>query len=296
MKNNRLFGIIYILMLKKTVAAKELAERFEVSVRTIYRDIELLSSMNVPVYMTKGKNGGISLLDGYKLDKAMFTEEEQNQILFALQGFNKLSANDIAVFDKMKAVFDKDNKNWIDIDFTVWGKSAVQKSSFETIKQAILQAKKIKFVYFNSYGEKSKRKVEPLQICFKYNAWYLFAYDDHKQDYRMFKLSRIKDIEITERSFDRKMPEKRQDSSRKVKTISFVMEVSREMAYRVYDEFEESNIEIMENGNFRISAQYPENDWVYGYILSFGEYAKVLYPEALKNIVREKLNKSIKNY
>ena len=197
MKNNRLFGIIYILMLKKTVAAKELAERFEVSVRTIYRDIELLSSMNVPVYMTKGKNGGISLLDGYKLDKAMFTEEEQNQILFALQGFNKLSANDIAVFDKMKAVFDKDNKNWIDIDFTVWGKSAVQKSSFETIKQAILQAKKIKFVYFNSYGEKSKRKVEPLQICFKYNAWYLFAYDDHKQDYRMFKLSRIKYIEIT---------------------------------------------------------------------------------------------------
>ncbi len=146
MKNNRLFGIIYILMLKKTVTAKELAERFEVSVRTIYRDIELLSSMNVPVYMTKGKNGGISLLDGYKLDKAMFTEEEQNQILFALQGFNKLSANDIAVFDKMKAVFDKDNKNWIDIDFTVWGKSAVQKSSFETIKQAILQAKKIKFV------------------------------------------------------------------------------------------------------------------------------------------------------
>ncbi len=128
MKNNRLFGIIYILMLKKTVTAKELAERFEVSVRTIYRDIELLSSMNVPVYMTKGKNGGISLLDGYKLDKAMFTEEEQNQILFALQGFNKLSANDIAVFDKMKAVFDKDNKNWIDIDFTVWGKSAVQKS------------------------------------------------------------------------------------------------------------------------------------------------------------------------
>ncbi len=296
MKNNRLFGIIYILMLKKTVAAKELAERFEVSVRTIYRDIELLSSMNVPVYMTKGKNGGISLLDGYKLDKAMFTEEEQNQILFALQGFNKLSANDIAVFDKMKAVFDKDNKNWIDIDFTVWGKSAVQKSSFETIKQAILQAKKIKFVYFNSYGEKSKRKVEPLQICFKYNAWYLFAYDDHKQDYRMFKLSRIKDIEITERSFDRKRSEKRQDSSRKVKTISFVMEVSREMAYRVYDEFEESNIEIMENGNFRISAQYPENDWVYGYILSFGEYAKVLYPEALKNIVREKLYKSIKNY
>ncbi len=296
MKNNRLFGIIYILMLKKTVTAKELAERFEVSVRTIYRDIELLSSMNVPVYMTKGKNGGISLLDGYKLDKAMFTEEEQNQILFALQGFNKLSANDIAVFDKMKAVFDKDNKNWIDIDFTVWGKSAVQKSSFETIKQAILQAKKIKFVYFNSYGEKSTRTAEPLQICFKYNAWYLFAYDDHKQDYRMFKLSRIKDIEITERSFDRKMPEKRQDSSRKVKTISFVMEVSREMAYRVYDEFEESNIEIMENGNFRISAQYPENDWVYGYILSFGECAKVLYPEALKNIVREKLNKSIKNY
>ena len=78
--NNRLFEIVYILMQKKKVTAKELADRFEVSTRTIYRDIEALSTANIPIYATKGKDGGIGLLDEYVLNKAILSEEEQNQI------------------------------------------------------------------------------------------------------------------------------------------------------------------------------------------------------------------------
>ena len=81
MKQNRLFGIIYLLLSKNTMTAKELSEYFEVSTRTIYRDIELLSELNIPIYMSKGKNGGIFLLENYKFDKSLLTNEEQNQIL-----------------------------------------------------------------------------------------------------------------------------------------------------------------------------------------------------------------------
>lgn len=296
MKNIRLFGIVYILLSRGTVTAKELAEHFEVSVRTIYRDIEQLSSMNIPVYMVKGKNGGISLMENYRLDRAMLTEEEQKQVLFALQSLESLNTGKNDVLDKFKAIFNKDSKDWICVDFSVWGKSDAHGSFFNTVKLAVLNSKRIEFLYFNSKGEKSLRKAEPLQILFKHNAWYIFAFDTEKQDYRLFKMTRIKDMKLLDEAFIRKMPEREFDGERKINTVSLVLEISPQMAYRVYDEFEGDCISIKENGKFIVSAEYPEDEWVYGYILSFGEYARVISPERVKAVIRQRLQSSIKNY
>ena len=104
MKNNRLFGIIYLLLSKETMTANELSEYFEVSTRTIYRDIETLSELNIPIYMSKGKNGGIHLLNNYKLDKTLLTDQEQNQILFSLQGVNKLQIDQDHIYEKLKTL------------------------------------------------------------------------------------------------------------------------------------------------------------------------------------------------
>ena len=112
MKNERLFGIIYILLSKGTVTAKELAEYFEVSTRTIYRDIDTLSSLHIPIYMSKGKNGGISLLDNYKLDKMLLTDDEQKDILFSIDGMNKITNNQL--FYKIKTFFDKRDLKLVD--------------------------------------------------------------------------------------------------------------------------------------------------------------------------------------
>lgn len=296
MKNNRLFGIIYMLLTKDTITAKWLAENFEVSVRTIYRDIELLSSLNIPIYMNKGKNGGISLLEDYKLDKTLLTDEEQNQILFALQSLKKLSGDTNDVFDKIKTIFNKDNKNWIDIDFSIWGKKVIKNTVFDNIKQSIVEAKKIEFDYYNSYGEINHRKVEPLQICFKYNTWYLNAYDEIKQDYRLFKLTRMKNIKILEEEVIKDIPIKESDNIDYQNTILFVLEIDKKMAYRVYDEFDEQSFTLMKNGDFLVKLEYPKSEWVYGYILSFGEYAKVISPVSLKNDIKKRLEKSINNY
>lgn len=294
MQINRLFEIVYLLLEKETVTAKELAGHFEVSVRTIYRDIDILSTAGIPVYTNKGKGGGISLLDNFVLDKSILSEEEQNQIIFALQSLEKLDRNsEKKALEKMSRLFRKETENWIEIDFSNWSN---ENNKFEMIKQAILKKQVMEFTYFNSYGEEMKRQVEPLQIWFKDKAWYMKAYCRVKQDYRIFKIARIRDIKILEETFERELPQEQEKKPYDIKFISLELEISKEKAYRVYDEFEKESIEKKEDGNFMIHVDYPENDWVYEYILSFGEHIKVIAPEYARNIIKDKIQKMIKNY
>lgn len=295
--NNRLFEIVYILLQKKKVTAKELAERFEVSTRTIYRDVETLSMANVPIYATQGKDGGIALLDRFVLNKTILSEEEQNQILFALQSMKNVSGQDEkGVLEKLSALFNKAVNDWIKIDFSTWKKDAAQEAKFEMIKKAILNKSRIEFLYYNSNGEKSKRIVEPLQIWFKDKSWYLMSFCKLKEDYRIFKIARMKEIKMLREHFERDLPKEQKDKTRDFKIISLKLEISKAMAYRVYDEFESEGISKNRNGDFVVKAEYPENEWVWGYVLSFGEYAKVLSPKRAREIIKGKLKKSLEKY
>lgn len=293
--NNRLFEIVYILIQKKKTTAKELADRFEVSTRTIYRDIETLSGANIPIYASKGKDGGIGLLDEYVLNKTILSEEEQNQILFALQGMKKVKGQDEKdVLEKLSILFNKKINDWIKIDFSSWGNDKEER--FDIIKSAILNKQLIQFNYYNSNGEENKRIVEPLQIWFKDKSWYLVSYCKLKQDYRIFKIARIKEVKMLQEQFERELPKQEENEKRNIKIIELELEIDKAMTYRVYDEFESKEITKKEDGNFIIKVKYPENEWVYGYILSFGEYAKVLNPSYAKNIIKDKLQKTLKNY
>lgn len=296
MQINRLFEIVYLLLEKNCITAKELSEHFGVSVRTIYRDIDILSTANIPIYTNKGKGGGISLLENFVLDKSILSEEEQNQILFALQSLEKLNVNnEKKALEKMSMLFNKGTKNWIEIDFSNWGTDSTQNEKFNKIKESIINSKVIEITYFNSYGEENKRQIESLQIWFKDKSWYIKAFCRLKQDYRIFKITRIRDVKVLDEHFKKELPIEK-EKKQNFKVISLKLEISKEMAYRVYDEFEKENISKNENGDFIITIDYPENEWVYGYILSFGEYAKILSPEYAKDIVKKRLDKTIKNY
>lgn len=295
--NNRLFEIVYILMQKKKVTAKELADKFEVSTRTIYRDIEVLSGANIPIYASKGKDGGIGILEEYVLNKTILSEEEQNQILFALQGMKKVRGKDEKdILEKLSTLFNKEINDWIRIDLSNWSKDNMQENRFDIIKSAILNKKLIEFNYYNSNGEESRRIVEPLQIWFKDKSWYLISYCRNKEDYRIFKIARIREIKTLQEHFERELPKEQKEEKYNFKNILLELEISKEMAYRVYDEFENSEISKKENGNFIVKVEYPENEWVYGYILSFGEYIKVIAPNRAKEIIKDKLEKTLKNY
>lgn len=296
MKNNRLFGILYLLLSKNKITAKELADYFEVSIRTIYRDIDILSSLSIPIYASKGKNGGIELLEDYKFDKSIFTEEEQKEMLFSLQSLKKVNANDNHLLEKMKTIFSSvEEEEWFEIDFNGWDYSELHQENFNLIKDAILKKRVLEFTYFNSYGETSKRIVEPLKLCFKYNAWYLSAYDRAKEDSRFFKLMRIRNLKLLEDTFERReLPKPKEVSVPMITKIT--LEIDSSEAYRVYDEFSDASITKLENGKFLVELELPENDWLYGYLLSFGEHIKILKPTRIRNIIKAKLEKSLKNY
>ena len=177
MQISRLFEIVYILLDKKAVTARELAEHFEVSVRTIYRDIDALSSAGVPVYANQGKGGGITLLDDFVLNKSVLSEQEQNDILVALQNLSATRYPNIDfVLSRLSSLFKKKDLSWIEVDFSPWGSDEKHKKNFDLLKMAIVSNRVITFDYFNTSGVKSSRRAEPVKLIFKDRAWYLIAY------------------------------------------------------------------------------------------------------------------------
>lgn len=293
----RLFEIVQILLTEKKVTAEKLACHFEVSKRTIYRDIETLTLAQIPVYSEKGRYGGIGLIKNFTIDKSFLSQNEQNEILFALQSLNAIqnSKNNITL-TKLNSIFNRKVDDWIKVDFSRYGEN--DSILFEKIKNSILEKKVIKFIYFNTKGKKSKRTVEPLKLWFKEKAWYLFAYCRKKKDIRQFKIARIKNLELTCEHFERELKKEDLKNQNNVngKGTKIVIEVDKSQAYRVYDEFFEENIAKKENGNFEITIEIFENEWLYGYLLSFGEHLKVLKPARIREILAKKIEKMRENY
>ena len=278
------------------MTAKMLSEHFEVSQRTIYRDIDVLGQCGVPVYTTKGKGGGIALLENFILDKSAMTEQEQNQILMALQSMPKGGKEDIGqTLKKYSSFFKKSNENWIQVDFSQWGEQ--REFVFDILKQAIINKNVISFVYYNSNGEKTQRKAEPYQLWFKGRNWYIKAYCRSKQDLRLFKISRMRDVNVTEEVFDTIWQNKEQKINENTfEDITIILEIDSAVAYRVYDEFEIEQIEKKENGNFSIKMNCIENNWLYDYVISWGEYAVVKEPLFVKRNIEQKIKNMIKKY
>lgn len=293
----RLFEIVQILLTEKKVTAEKLACHFEVSKRTIYRDIETLTLAQIPVYSEKGRYGGIGLIKNFTIDKSFLSQNEQNEILFALQSLNAVqySKNNITL-TKLNSIFNRKADDWIEVDFSRYGEN--DSILFEKIKNSILEKKVIKFIYFNTKGKKSKRTVEPLKLWFKEKAWYLFAYCRKKKDIRQFKIARIKNLELTCEHFERELKKEdlKNQNNMNGKGTKIVIEIDKSQAYRVYDEFFEENIAKKENGNFEITIEIFENEWLYGYLLSFGEHLKVLKPARIREILVKKVERMRENY
>lgn len=291
MQINRLFEIVYILLDRKHITANELARHFEVSKRTILRDVEILSMTGVPIYTLRGKGGGISLLDGFVLDKTIFTKDEQSQILFGLKSLAATGhGNSNALLSKLSALFQKDNSDWIEVDFSRWGQGNTDNLRFQLLKNSILNHIAIEFEYVTSYGEKSSRKVYPLKLVFKSKSWYIQCFCTMKQDYRTFKLNRMLDVKQTEENFSKAefSPPSIEDSkSSSDALIQLELEFPPHAAYRVYDEFDESCIEHADNGYLHVFTCLPEDNWLYSFILSFGKDVVILKPEHVKeNLIK----------
>lgn len=282
MQSSRLFEIIYLLLDKKNITARELAEHFEVSKRTILRDVDTLSAAGVPIVTAQGKGGGISLMEGYVLNKAALTEDEQNQILLGLQSLGAAQFGEAdGILAKLGALFQKQDTSWIEVDFTRWGQGSSDNLRFELLKRAILGRTAIAFEYVSSYGETSDRVVYPLKLVFKSRAWYLQGFCADRQDYRTFRLSRMLRLRDTGEHFSADMhaaPPIENADAPPLSTVALELRFPVHVAYRVYDEFDEGSIHKEDNGFLRVFANLPDDNWLHGFLLSFGGDVEILAP------------------
>ncbi len=302
MRTERLYNIVTILLSKNTVSASELAERFDVSTRTIYRDIDVLSVAGVPVYMKKGRGGGIALMEGYKMDKTMFDDEEIESIMMSVGAMGATGYKGVDnVVDKISSIF-KNHKpdDWVDVDFTEWDSAKSPDSSFQKIKTAILERRWVRLSYFSAYGQKTERKLAPLKLMFKSRSWYVPSYCADKKDTRLFKLSRMREIELTDERFERekylKIQPKPKEQSSHFEIVQLKMRFKPEAAYLLYDWYGEENIKKQPDGSYLVMARFPMDEWVYSHILSYGDNVEVLEPEYIRKEVKKRLRNILMTY
>ena len=297
MKDNRLFRILYYILEKEKVTANELADKFEVSVRTIYRDIDSISSVGVPIFTTQGKGGGIKIDNEFILNKSLFDTNEKEQIIAALQGLEKTNeAYKSELITKLSALFKIKNSNWIEIDFTSWGSNNTYQDLFNTLKIAIINKNIISFSYNSSKAEKINRKVKPIRLLFKEQDWYLYAFCLLRNDFRYFKLSRIKDLEVLAINYEDNFENAVLKKELKYENIvNIKLKFDKSVAFRVYDEFNEA-IEEDEKGNLYVEIKIPNNYKLYNYIFSFGSNVEILEPKEIRNQFKNMINEIAKKY
>ena len=310
MKIDRMLSIIVLLINRNLVSAKELSDRFEVSVRTIQRDMDSINLAGIPVTAVQGPHGGYSILDTYKIDRQLMSMDDLYYIITALKGIgtslddNKIE-NTIEKITSLVPHLDDDpfheRNERLHIDFSMLGGNEQQRRAFRIVQKAVDSGRLLNFRYTNNRLETLKRTVEPMTVVFRWRSWYLFAWCRTRADYRIFRISKIREPEILAGGFKRRNKSYKNfaaenDSGLELKTIDISIKFDNIMKPLLEDYYSSDQIQDAGAGHFIVDMQMPEDGWLYGYILSFGEFAEVLSPPHLIGIIKGSAEKIIKIY
>ncbi|MCP1224178.1 YafY family protein [Sebaldella sp. S0638] len=294
MKIERLLSIIVILLERKKVPAPKLAEIFEVTTRTIYRDIDTLNAAGIPIITYPGVNGGVGILEEFKIEKNLFTSEDLASLLTGLSSINStfssseitnalIKLKGIIPQKKLKEIEQKTNR--IIIDITPWKNSNNVSSDLKNIKSAMDKNKILTFKYEDRQRKKSTRKIEPYRIILKGSDWYVEGFCILREDFRYFKLSRISGLKITNKSFiPREIPESDPENG-PIQEKIIKMKVSVDKSLR--GEFSELYGEkcFLSETESRYTAEIPfaDNEYSYRLLMGFIDKCEILEPENIRN-------------
>lgn len=297
MQESRLFKIIYCLLERGQATAPELAEKFEVSVRTVYRDIDVISSAGIPIYATAGRHGGIQLYEDFILNKALLSEQDIQDMMIGLQSLSAAQYPDYEdTLLKLKAILKTADTNWIEVDFSRWGSIAQkEKREFALLKTAVINRQEVTFCYHNSSGNTESRRCRPLKLFYKDKAWYLYGYCCKRNDCRLFRISRMQNLELTDTIFEQisadaisafPLPE---DMGT---VIDIELKFPKKMAHRVFDSFSEDAV-TQQDAHLTVKTKIPQNDWLFEFIMSFGNNIEIIHPPSLKTEIIKRLNEAL---
>ncbi|EDO1153122.1 WYL domain-containing protein [Listeria innocua] len=301
MKVDRLMSIVLILLDKERISAQELADRFEVSLRTIYRDIDAIDLAGVPIRSTPGVGGGFEIMPAYKMDSKVFSTTDLSAILMGLSSLSNMVRGDelINALAKIKSFIPADRAkeielkaNQIYIDLSQWtGNNNIQ-PHVEIIKVALQENKLLTFEYIAHQGNKTVRIVEPYQLVMKSSHWYLYGYCQNRNDFRLFRLSRMSGLQILEDTFtlrDFQKPQLEMEDIVAIMQIEIKIRIHQSIIDRVLDYCSYENFYPDGEEHYIVSFPFIENEYHYDILLSFGDKCECLEPLH----VREKMKRRI---
>ncbi|MDE7207259.1 MAG: YafY family transcriptional regulator [Lachnospiraceae bacterium] len=303
MKIDRLVSIIMILLDKERVGAQELADMFEVSPRTIYRDIDAINMAGIPIHSVSGVGGGFEIMQNYKMDKTVFSTADLSAILMGLSSLsNMVRGNELVnALAKVKRFIPADRAkdielkvNQIYIDFSPWMGNGKLQPYIEIVKAALQENRLLSFEYIAHYGKKTVRTVEPYQLVLKGSHWYLRGYCRERNDFRMFRLSRMANLQIQEETFaPREYQKPTLDFAEILETMqtNIKIRIHKSIMDRVLDfcTFEHFSPDCDEY--YIVHFPFIENEYYYNILFSFGDKCECLEPLHIRTEMKRRIQK-----
>ena len=290
MQIDQLFELVYILIEKKQVTAKEMAKRFGVSSRTIYRWVEALSVSGVPVYALTGRGGGIAISENYTLDKTVLSEEERLAVVSSVKALDSLSGGG-ATGEKLSRLVPS-NTDWLEVDFSPWSPEGHGvRQLFGTLRECILKKRQVEFDYFGGKGKTERRIVHPWKLVYRGQAWYLLGWCNTRKAERYFKLSRMVNVEQTGRIANVMMQgsgnveNANATSQNDLSLIKIKAKISAEKAFYLLDSFACTETKTEKDGSLSVTFNAPDSDWLIGNLLGYGADLKIISPKKIRDEV-----------
>lgn len=300
MKIDRQLGILSILLQKEVVTAPYLAEHFEVSRRTINRDIEDLCKAGIPVVTRQGINGGISIIEKYKMDRTLLTSSEMQDILAGLRSLDSVNGTNRygQLMEKLSAGssdFMVGNQSVL-IDLSSWYRDSLA-PKIELIRTAIDKTKELSFNYYSPKGE-SARCIEPYYLIFRWSSWYVWGWCKSREDFRLFKLNRMDKIQISEHMFVKRQVSVPDLSNERIFPggISVKALFEPECKWRLIEEFGSESFKEQENGKLLFQADYTDKENLITWLMSFRDKVELLEPKDVRAEIRESIERMRRKY
>lgn len=302
MKIDRIVSIIMVLLNKERIGAQELADMFEVSPRTIYRDIDTINMAGIPIRSTSGVGGGFEIMQHCKIEKNIFSTADLTAILMGLTSLSDLVRGDepVNALAKVNSFIPADKAkdialraNQIRIDMSAWTGSRNIQLYIEMIKTALWESRLLSFEYIAHHGNKTARTVEPYQLVLKNGHWYFQGYCHKRNDFRLFRLSRISNLQIEKDSFlPREFPKISLDFEEifEITPIKIKLRVHKSVMDRVLDFCSYEHVSPADDEYYIVDFPFIENDYNYDLLLGFGSKCECLEPLHIRTELKRKID------
>lgn len=287
MKMERLIAMVMLLLERPSLKAAELAERFEVSPRTIYRDVESLTLAGLPIVTSRGPEGGIALMDTYKVGKKLFTPDEIAKLTASLKSYEQLTKNSQIknTLVKLASLVTTETLAPIQFDLEMSQGNQSLQPLIDLFERAIRDQQLIRFEYRDRQGAMSQRHVESYRLAFKENSWYLQAYCLARQSFRIFKLARMSEVIPLNVRFSSRPFVAHDMSDMSWMTTNLIvakLKISPQLKEKIVERFGAGQIKGRQGEDYLVDYPIADNEFGYDKLLAFGTKCEVLAPEKLR--------------